>query len=171
MENKVKLGVGLIVIVLLVNALVSYEAARTLARNDQWVRHTYDVLTELEVILSTVKDAETGERGYIITGLESYLEPYQSALSQIDSHIQTLRELTTDNPSQQARIPQLEGRIAERLASLKQGIDMRRSGDVEGANQLIASGVGRRFMEDIRQFISNMEADENQLLAQRVRES
>ena len=170
-ETQIKLGVGLTAIVLLVNALLSYGATRTLINNDQLVRHTYQVINELEVTLSTLKDAETGERGYIITGLDAYLEPYQNAVAQIDAQVGKLRELTVDNPSQQARIPLLARKIADRLDSLRTGIDLRRSGDVEGAHQLIASGVGKRMMDDLRQFINGMEADENQLLSQRMEQS
>src|SRR5207249_597994 len=146
---QIKLGVSLTLIVLLANALLSYAATRTLINNDQWVRHTYQVLNQLEVTLSTLKDAETGERGYVITGLNVYLEPYQTAAGQIDGHIGKLRELTADNPAQQARIPLLDRKITDRLDILKTGIDLRRTGDIEGAHQLIASGVGKRMMDDL----------------------
>lgn len=170
-ENKIKLGAGIMVAVLLINAVVSYRATGTLVNNEHRVSHTYQVLTELEVTLSTVKDAETGERGYIITGSDAYLEPYQAALAQIDDHVRKLKELTADNPARQADIPVLERKIADRLDSLKGGIALRRSGDTEGAVELISSGIGKRMMDDLRQFINGMEADETQLLNQRMEES
>src|SRR5689334_13440650 len=95
-ETKVKLGAGITLIVLLINAVLSYVATRTLISNDEWVRHTYQVISELELTLSTVKDAETGERGYIITGSDAYLEPYNAAIAQIDQRVQHLKEITAD---------------------------------------------------------------------------
>jgi PAS domain S-box-containing protein len=171
MENKVKLGVGLALVVLIINAFLSYKAARNLAESDELVSHTHQVLTQLEVTLSALKDAETGERGYIITGSEEYLEPYQKALAEIDDDIRKLKDLTADNPAQQARFPALRRKIADRLDSLKQGIDLTRNNDAEGARRLLASGVGKRMMDDLRQFINGMEAHENQLLAERIAES
>lgn len=170
-ENKIRLGIVLTLAVLLINALLSSEATRTLIKNDQLVRHTYQAINELEVVRSTLKDAETGERGYIITGLDEYLAPYEVAVAQIDRHIDTLKELTVDNPTQQARIPALQSKVRDRVESLKAGIELRRRGETEEANQLILSGVGKRMMDDLRQFINNMEADENALLTERTEES
>jgi PAS domain S-box-containing protein len=170
-EKRIKFGVVCILAILLANALLSYQATRTLINNDQWVRHTYQVINELEVILSTVKDAETGERGYIISGLDNFLEPYQAALAEIDNRIQALKALTADNPAHQARIPVLQRKINDRIESLKMGIALRRTGDAAGAYRLIASGIGKRQMDDLRQFISGMEADQNRLLIERTQES
>jgi PAS domain S-box-containing protein len=170
-EKKITFGVVLTLAVLLINAFLSYQATHILIDNDQRVRHTYRVINELELTLSTVKDAETGERGYIITGLDEYLTPYYSAVAQIDKHIHTLTELTADNPTQRARIPALQSKIRDRVESLRLGIEYRRSGDVEDAHQLIVSGDGKRMMDDLRKFINAMEVDENALLDQRTEES
>ena len=170
-EGRLISGVALALALLLVNALVSYRATRKLIDNERLIAQTHQVLTELEATMSTMKDAETGERGFIITGQEAYLQPYQSALNEIHTHVEKLRQLTLDNPNQQARITVLEGKIAERLASLKTGIEMRMRGDAEGARQLIASGVGKGMMDDLRQFINVMEGEEEDLLNRRAAES
>jgi CHASE3 domain sensor protein len=107
LENNIKVGILVILGVLIANAALSYRSTSTLINRTEWVMHTDRVIAELEATLSTLKDAETGERGYIITGEETYLEPYQAALGQIDRHVQAVRDLTVDNPSQQARIPLL----------------------------------------------------------------
>src|SRR4030095_593206 len=109
-------------------------------------------------------DAETGERGYLITGEEPFLEPYQAAIAQINGNVDRLRRLTADNPSQQARIPTLERKIADRLDNLKMQIDRRKSGDAKGVRQIVLSGVGRRQMDDLRQYIAGMQREENGLL-------
>src|SRR5262245_9535206 len=119
LEIKTKAGVVIVLVALVLNGLFSYRATRNLIEREQLVSHTDRVLAGLEATLSTLKDAETGERGYIISGDEAYLEPYQAALGQINRHVQTVQQLTADNPRQQARIPLLESKIAERLSLLK----------------------------------------------------
>ena len=170
-EKKIKIGIAILFTALVINGLVSYRATRTLIDNQQRVTHTYQVIGEIEGVLSTLKDAETGERGYIITGSDEYLEPYQSALTQIDKRVRRVETLTADNPLQQARIPILKKKIADRLEGLKTGIDLRKSADIEGAHQLIQGGSGKRMMDDLRKYIDEMEAEENGLLQQRAEES
>src|SRR3954469_24583494 len=121
-EKRIKLGTFLIFLVLLVNSILSYQAARRVVRDEEWVRHTYQVITQLEAILSTIKDAESGERGYIITGSEADLQPYHAALSNIEGQVRSLEELTADNPQQQERIPILRNNIDGRIELLKTGV-------------------------------------------------
>jgi signal transduction histidine kinase len=170
-ENKIKIGVGIVLVALIANAALSYRATRILISNDRSVSHSHQVLTALKVVLSTLKDAETGERGYIITGSTDYLEPYRSAVRQIDGDLRTLKELTADNPQLQERIPILQERVAERLSILKSGIDFKTAGNKEAAQALIASGEGKRSMDDLRRLINEMEAAENRLLAERMEDS
>src|SRR5436853_5365312 len=138
-EDKTRLGVVIMLAVLVINGFVSYRATRKFVENEQWVSHTHEVLAELEATLSTLKDAETGERGFIITGADEYLEPYQTALGRIDRHVEKVKQLTADNPRQQTRIPVLERKIADRLEGLKTGINLRKNNDTEGMRQLILS--------------------------------
>jgi PAS domain S-box-containing protein len=171
LEKKIRVAVTILFAVLVASGLASYRATRTLLENEASVAHTDEVISEIERVLSTLKDAETGERGYIITGADTYLEPYEAALTQIDAQVRHLEMLTADNPRQQARIPLLERKISDRLDGLKTGINLRRSGDIEGAHQLIQGGSGKRMMDDLRKFIDEMEAEENNLLQQRAEES
>jgi len=170
-ENKIKIGVGIVLTALIANAALSYRATRILIANEQWVSHTHQVLTALEVVLSTMKDAETGERGFIITGSNQYLEPYQMATRQIDEELQSLKQLTADSPLQQERIPALQQKIANRLNILKTGVDLRVSGNTEGARTLTKSGGGKQSMDDLRMLINEMADEEKKLLAVRTAES
>lgn len=136
-----------------------------------WVKHTQEVLTELETTLSTMKDAETGQRGYLITGDESYLEPYKTAISQIDGQIQNLKRLTADNPNQQRRIASLEREINAKLRNVKEAIYLRRTKGFEATRQFVLTGVGKQEMDDIRGEIIQMKQEENQLLERRTREA
>ncbi|HKQ79969.1 MAG TPA: CHASE3 domain-containing protein [Blastocatellia bacterium] len=169
-EKKVMGGAGLVLAILLINAMVSYRATHRLIDNERLVTHTYEVLTELEGVLSTMDDAETGERGYLLTGEKSYLEPYQSAVGAIQARVERLKRLIADDPNQQARIPALERDIADRLDNLNRQIDRRRNGHAEGARQVVMLGAGNRQMDAIRHDIVGMESDENNLLKRRSEE-
>ena len=110
------IGAGPLVILLVFSAGLGYWNTAQLRENDDWVSHTNEVLDALETVLSTMEGAETGQRGYLITGEDQYLEPYNAALAAIEKSVRRFRNLTEDNPRQQARIPPLEEQIsAKRL--------------------------------------------------------
>ena len=79
-------GFGLAALTLLMIASISYRNANLLIETEHWVAHTHQVRAELADLLSHLKDAETGQRGYIITGEESYLDPYKSGLAGVKTH-------------------------------------------------------------------------------------
>ena len=156
---------------LILNAATSYRNTLKLLENERWVGHTHQVLTELEATLSTLKDAESGQRGYLLTGEERYLEPYHSAIARINQQVVGLQQLTADNNRQQQRIRDLKIAIDSKLAELQETINLRRQQNLEAALQEVKSGRGKQIMGDIRQQIAAMTAEETQLLQQRARES
>jgi CHASE3 domain sensor protein len=166
--RQLTIAFAVALIVLLVNSLISFRSTRTLDEHSEMVEHSYKVQLTLTSILSLLKDAETGQRGYIITGNDQYLQPYQEALAEIDDQIAALRQLTGDNQNQLARIPVLEEKIRARLNRLALGIEVQKRGDAAGIKQLIVAGVGRRQMDEVRQLVALMEDEENQLLQQRT---
>jgi PAS domain S-box-containing protein len=170
-EKKIMAGAGLVLAILLINALVSYRVTRRLIDNERLVGRTHEVLSELDDVMSTMDDAETGERGYLLTGEKSYLEPYQSAVGAIHARVEKLAQLTADNPNQQGNLPALEREIADRLDNLKSQIDLRKSGQVDGAMQIVLSDVGKRQMDYIRHDIAGMEGEENNLLKRQSEEA
>src|ERR1035441_9669465 len=121
---SVILGFGLLLIVVLASAFVTRRQLGAQARNQYWVEHTHEVLVELDQVQLLLIDAETGQRGYLYTGDRKYLQPYNFDLSQVDSHVSRVAELTADNPGQQARIPELRrlDRKSTRLNSSHLGI-------------------------------------------------
>src|SRR3984885_6470347 len=94
--TRIMLGFGAALAALVVSALVSYRSTTQLLDASQSVTHTYEVLTELETLLSLMKDAETGQRGYLLTGVKSYLEPYTAARNKVKDEFDELRNLTTN---------------------------------------------------------------------------
>ncbi len=165
--TKIGVGYGVALLILLVIGSFAYRSTNGLINNAGWVTHTYQVLENLEGVLSLMKDAETGQRGYIITGDESYLEPYQAAVRSIDQRVKEVRELTADNTRQQRRLDILEPLIARRLAILKDRIELRRGKGFDIAAEAVRTGQGKEVMDNARRVITEMEDEENALLKQR----
>jgi len=166
--KKIAAGFALSFVLLAGIGAVAYRSINTLAQNSRSVAHTHDVLEHLAVVLSLLKDAETGQRGYVITGDESFLEPYQAAGIALPKTIVGLRDLTSDNPTQQNRIAQAEPFIASKLAELKQTIDLRRGGQLDQATTIVKNQDGKKAMDQLRRVIGEMESEERDLLRQRA---
>ncbi|HEY4652620.1 MAG TPA: CHASE3 domain-containing protein, partial [Pontibacter sp.] len=116
-ERKlINAGFGLALVLLILLSLLTYQLFRTGVENTQWVKHTHLVLEGSKELLSNLKDAETGQRGYIITADEAFLEPFYMALERDDQLFKTLQKLTADNPAQQQRLAEAEKLIREKLA-------------------------------------------------------
>ena len=169
--QQINISLGVALGLLAVNAAISYRNTLKLIENEQSVSHTHQVLAKLEQTISTLKDAETGQRGYLLTGKEWYLEPYQSAIARVNQQLDDLRQLSADRPRQQQRIRDLEIAIATKLAELQQTIDLRRSRGLEAALRVVQTDRGKSLMDGIRRQVADMEAEENQLLQQRSQES
>jgi methyl-accepting chemotaxis protein len=149
---------------------VAYRSISALTITSQLVTHTHQVMEHIAEVLSLLKDAETGQRGYIITGDEAFLEPYQAGTTSVHTVVKELRELTADNPNQQKRIDEADPLIAGKLAELKQTIDLRRKGNLEDTTKIVRGGEGRKIMDNLRVILAQMEREERDLLKQRAGE-
>jgi PAS domain S-box-containing protein len=167
-EQKTALGLASASLLLLVVAALTYRAGTTFIATSRWVSHTHEVLTELEATHSTMADAERSIQGYIITGEDSFLAPYQVAVHDIHDHFERLGFLTSDNPIQQRRLTELDRALSEKLASLEVDIAVRKHQGLDAARQRVASGVGNRQMADVRSIIYEMKLEEENLLASRT---
>ncbi len=168
--KKIAFGFAMSFVLLLAIGAVAYRSIATLARTSYSVAHTHQVIEHVTAVLSTLKDAETGQRGFVITGDEGYLEPYRSAAVSIDKLVKELRDLTADNPNQQKRIDTAEPLIRDKLSELKQSIEVRRQGGLDQAVKFVQTGVGKHAMDDLRVLCEQMEHEERDLLKQRADE-
>jgi PAS domain S-box-containing protein len=169
-EQKTGAGLAVAGLILLLVAGLSYRSARRFIEASQWVSHTHDVLAELEATASTVADAQTATRGYIITGQEVFLEPYRTAVPEVRVRLDRLKSLTSDNRDQQRRLAMLETAITEKLGSLQQNTDLRRHEGFEAARRRVETGIGIRQMNQVRRIISEMKQEEEDLLKRRSRD-
>lgn len=153
--------------ILLLGAL-SYRSVSDLTKSGELVTHTYRVNVELEQILSYLKDAETGHRGFLVTKDSVFLEPYLNSRERINNNFAELKTLTSDDPSYQSNLKNLNALINNRLETFKTTLEYENPEDyfdtVKFSDEL---KKGRKEMETIRNHIYNMIYMENQLLEKR----
>ncbi|MGH8140278.1 MAG: response regulator [Steroidobacteraceae bacterium] len=148
-------------------ALLTYDSLRTRSIAAQRVTRTLSVIEELQAILSLVKDAETGQRGFLLTGEESYLEPYTNAKAALPSQMGNARALVADDAEQLRRMTSLEEAVGQKLAELNRTIALRRGGNALGAQAAVRTDVGKELMDRIRTLVMQLESSEREHLAQR----
>ena len=115
----------------------------------RWVAHTLEVRAASSDFFSQMQAAETGQRGYLLTRDERYLEPYENAVQQIEPALSKLRALTLDNPAQQLLLAKITPLVASRFELLRQNVSFTRDGQEARALDLIKQGSGKRLMDDI----------------------
>jgi signal transduction histidine kinase len=170
LRKKILIGFITCAIILLVIAFFSFKNTQNFTDTNRWVNHSHEVLYEFEQTLHSTVDAEAGAWGFVITGQDIYLKPFNAAKQNLFGHISHLRELTRDEPSQQQRVDTLENLVSAHVKLLDQRIQIRRN-DFETAKTLIATGEGLHIQEEIRQIIGTAQKTEESLMASRRRVS
>lgn len=171
-EQKITLlAFSLILLVIIINAIFSYRATTTLINNQHQVAQTHEVINSLAFLFSTLKDAETGQRGYILTGKESYLQPYKDAVSKFNEEAQIAQELTKNNPDQQRRLTEIKKLSLQKLAELEETVKLKQDGKSNEALAVVNSDKGKNLMDSIRSLITDGEFEAQELLAFRAAES
>ena len=167
-----KLTVSTVVssVFLLCVGIAGYWAVNALHGTSREVTQAYMVLAKTTETLSAIKDAETGQRGYLLTGDPTYLEPYDAAATAAPRVIAELRTLTMDDANQQRRIDQLEVQLNAKLEELKRTIDLRKAGHADEALKVVQNNTGKTYMDNIRKIISQMEQQMHIQLDQRAAE-
>jgi len=146
----------------------SYRSTKRFAEADAQQNHTYEVLNTLSETVARIVDAETGQRGFLLTGDEAYLEPYRTAIKNLDRVTNKLKILTSDNPNQQRRMGILEPLVEKKLAELQRTIDLRKNENLAAANQMVVEGSGKQWMDQIRALVGETASEEETLLRLRT---
>jgi signal transduction histidine kinase len=147
---------------------ISYYQINGFISDENWVKHTYQVIGQADDVEKSMLDIETGERGYLITQNALFLEPSNSGIDHIKAQLDSLRTITADNPVQQANIAKLTLLIDQKIAFVSQTDALGKSGQLGAATTLVKSLEGRNIMVNIRQTIDDIKNVENTLLDQRT---
>ncbi len=168
--RKVGAGFAINAIALIIIAVTGYRSAKSLIANDELVDHTQQVRRQIASVLTALLDAETGQRGFMITGKDDYLQPYTAAIATVDAAYRELRRQTEDNPSQQHRLDELKLQIDAKLAELKSTIELRTS-NAQAATAIVSNNTGKQLMDSARRILKDMDDEESRLLEARAKEA
>ena len=155
------------VVAIFLIAFFSYQSLQSRDEARARVSRTLEVIEQLQSLLSTMKDAETSQRGFLLTGQESYLSPYGNAKAEQPGKLKRLGELVADNPLQQQRLNTLQQLMKQKFEELDQTVALRRQGQTGEAMAIVLSDRGKLVMDNIRELLSSMQAEERNLVALR----
>ncbi len=168
LDMPILIGLAGALIFFVVSTVASLQTTRSLRENNQKVVLTHEVIVAIDLLQSDVQDAETGQRGYLLTGNERYLEPYERARSQLTARFKELESVMGSDLVQQRRLAELRTDVDRKLDELSRTIAMRRGGNAEAALALVNSDVGKTAMDALRSTIADMRVVETQERAQRL---
>jgi|GEM_PF-1940601 hypothetical protein len=164
---KISVAFGIVLLIIGISGGQSYMGIQRLIEANRLVIHTHEVRETLEDVLSLLQDAETSQRGFVLTGEDSYLEPYNKANRDLQKDIENVASLTRDNPEQQKSLQQLEKLSRDKLGEVHETIKLRREAGMVAAMTVIRSDRGKMIMDEIRALMTQMETRENVLLETR----
>src|SRR5438270_12369910 len=154
---------------LLGNAVIAVRNTKQSQDRDVWVQHTQAVLTALESLQASVSDAATAQRGYLITGEETYLPPYRQAVASHEQQLDELLRLTRDSADQQSRLRTLRVQLDRAFAALAEGMAATAvTGNSVQATRVAAVDHSRAALDEVRHTINDARAQEQHLLTERV---
>ncbi len=168
MEPRTFTGFLVAVAAVIIIAVLSYDSSRQTTATSQGLTRSIEALSQLQAMLSTLKDAETGQRGYLLTGRESYLEPFETATQALAPETAAARSLVADEPAQRHRLESLIALANVKMQELTQTVDLRRAGQADAAMELVLSDRGKDTMDRIRALSEEIQSDERQLVAERA---
>ncbi|QHT66251.1 PAS domain S-box protein [Rhodocytophaga rosea] len=171
LKKKMVTGSLIALSLLLVMGFVSLLSIQRLVSSAAQVRSVQTSVERLEATLSHLKDAETGTRGYLITGKTNFLEPYQKALEQLTHDLAVLPEELHSSKNISMHLPYLQLLVNNKLALLKQMIDLYQKEEFQPASQIERLESGKSQMDQIRLQISQMQTEERNLLYLRERQN
>jgi signal transduction histidine kinase/DNA-binding response OmpR family regulator len=163
-------ALAVVIVFFLASGFMAWANIRTIQSDNYLVIRSQETVAALGDILSSIQDAETGQRGFLLTGSDGYLEPYRTAVAVIPARVEAIRAALDGDAGQQARLKELGARVADKLDELRETIDLRRAKGFDAALAVVASDRGKAAMDDIRARLAAMRAVEFEERAHRLAE-
>ena len=154
----------------LCSGIVAYFNIQTLRENSRNIFDSHDVIVALNELLSKLQDAETGQRGFLLTNSDRYLDPYNSAVAAIPVRLEDVIRLTRNNPAQQARVAALKVHVGAKLEELNETIHLRRTEGFDAALAVVNADRGKAEMDAVRAQLTAITREEAELRAKRLAE-
>jgi PAS domain S-box-containing protein len=163
-NRKVQLALGAAILALLVVGAISYRAIAASIESDRMVRHTHEVLENLQNLLAAMGSIESSYRGFVLTGKQSYLDSYRASILSTEQGQATVRNLTADNPKQEILIPTLQRLAAQKIQFGGSVIRLRQTTGMEAAAHAVRNGTDERVMDEFQGVVRQMHDEELRLL-------
>lgn len=170
-DNKTFAGFVFVLVVLFVIQWFTLRTTTGLIENTKLVNQTYTIITKLESVFSMLKDAESGQRGYIITNDSNYMGPYNKQRIEVQTEINELKELTIDNPEYQKKLATLDSLQKVKYENMEETLTLQQEAGQVAAIKSIMTGEENKIMIKIRNLIDKMKEDEYRILGQRTLEA
>jgi len=170
LEKQIPIVFTIAVFLLAVVVFFAFRSMSSLTEALEWKTKKQDVLSQLDETLISLLNAETGTRGFIITGDEKVLEPYWLAKQRMDQNISELKTLVSDNPAQMQRLEELEATVRQRMDFLARRIEQRKNSRLEDITNNLKDSPGPEMSKRIRLLIGQMKTEETKLLVERESE-
>lgn len=167
LKNNLRLGLGLSLIILFISSLASYVSISNLIKSTELVKHSDEVILTTEGVISTLKDAETGQRGYLLTGNKIFLQPYYGSTDTAMAALNRIEAQTKDNLVQQKNVAELKNIMARRLNIITSTIEIKSLGGQIDPTVLLE---GKTYMDQARNVVNRMVKEERRLLESRTLE-
>ncbi|KRE09701.1 histidine kinase [Bosea sp. Root381] len=168
LEPLVTLGLAGALAFFLISGVIAYFNLQALRVGNERIAQTHQVIIALERLLSNTQDAETGQRGFLLTNNERYLSPYNAAVLAIPQQLDEIAQLTSDSPAQKLRVDALRGHVGAKLAELKETIELQRTQGPEAALAVVNSDRGKAEMDAIRAHVASVSRVEAETRAIRL---
>jgi CHASE3 domain sensor protein len=158
-----------ITVVVLIGSILSYRSHALLQQNTNLVVRTYQVMDATRDLLLAAEDAETGQRGFVITGDDSFLSPYIRASERtIPERLSAMETMLRDDPAQLGRVSVLRQLLGEKFEELRRTIQERRTRGFEASRIMVENQSGKKIMDEVRESVSEIDQAEQTLLSQRT---
>lgn len=167
LKNNLRIGLGLSLFILFVSSLASFTSIRNLIKSADLVSHSNEVMTNLDAVVSALKDAETGQRGYLLTGDREFLEPFNGAKETALNLLTRIGVSTSENAFHQQNVKRLREIIIGRLSIIERTIEAKDKGETITVLEMIN---GKKYMDAARSLIRTMQEEEKRLLDSRTSE-
>jgi PAS domain S-box-containing protein len=165
----IRLTVLATTLVLVLCGVVSYIGVRSAAAASLAIAQTEATSLDLERVLSVARDAETGQRGFLLTGDANYLQPYYAAIANLAQRLSVLRASLAKDSGNTLQLDELQRLIKAKTDELTRTVELRQAGDPSAAMAIVSSNQGKRLMDSIRQHVAQMQDTQTQALAAEVR--
>ncbi len=166
-EDAIAAGLWIALGILALLSASDYRSTRAFLDTSERVNHAHEVVEQLDHLLGEMTDAETGQRGYLITGSVRYLAPHEQATARIADTLHAIRVLTADDAAQQERLNRLVPEVATRLRIMRETMDVYDQQGFAAARQHVLTDRGKNVMDGIRELVDEMQRAERTVLLDR----